>query len=99
LNGPQQSFGDHEFPLRIDIGRDVVCDTTRVVTDTDAPSMVRRPHRPFARPLWIGIYEGHFKKRATISGEYQGRSGVIVRVMQPGKNWAQYAFFSASVLA
>jgi hypothetical protein len=49
--------------------------------------------------LPLEIYEGHFKKRATVSGEYQGTSGVTLRLMQPGKNWAQYVFFSASVPA
>jgi hypothetical protein len=47
----------------------------------------------------MGFYEGHFKKRATVSGEYQGTSGETLLVRQPGKNWPQYLFFSASVLA
>jgi hypothetical protein len=47
----------------------------------------------------VGIYEGHFKKRSTVSGEYQATSGTTLRVMQPAKNWAQYVFFSLSVLA
>jgi len=34
-----------------------------------------------------------------ISGEYQGRSGVMYRLMQPEKDWVQYPFFSAAVLA
>jgi hypothetical protein len=34
-----------------------------------------------------------------ISGEYQGRSGVMYRLMQPEKNVAQYDFFSAAVPA
>ena len=38
---------------------------------------------------WLLIYGGHWRKRATISGEYHGRSGVISRVMQPLKNAAQ----------
>jgi hypothetical protein len=32
------------------------------------------------------LYEGHFKKRATVSGEYQDMSGETLLVMQPGKN-------------
>jgi hypothetical protein len=35
------------------------------------------------------IYGGHCKNLASISGEYQGKSGVISRVMQPLKNAAQ----------
>jgi hypothetical protein len=45
------------------------------------------------------IYDGHFNRRSTVSGEYQATSGTTLRVMQPEKNWAQYVFFSLSVLA
>jgi hypothetical protein len=45
------------------------------------------------------FYKGHFEKRATVSGEYQGTSGERLLVLQPAKNWTQYPFFSASVLA
>jgi hypothetical protein len=44
-------------------------------------------------------YDGHFNRRSTVSGEYQATSGTTLRVMQPEKNWAQYVFFSLSVLA
>jgi hypothetical protein len=40
---------------------------------------------------------GGRKNLASISGEYQGRSGVISRVMQPLKNAAQQVSFNASV--
>src|SRR5262249_22616462 len=62
-----------------------------------------QPWRPWSprcgskRPL--GLYEGHFKKRATVSGEYHGTSGETLLVMQPGKNSAQYVLFSAAVAA
>ena len=49
--------------------------------------------------LFVNRYGGHCKKRASISGEYQGRSAVISRVMQPLKKVPQYTFFSASVRA
>jgi hypothetical protein len=58
-----------------------------------------KAHHGVTRVWPMECYEGHFRKRATISGEYQGRSGLMLRVMQSGKNWAQYSFFSASVLA
>jgi hypothetical protein len=44
-----------------------------------------------------GSYGGHFRKRASISGEYQGTSGVTYRFMQPSKYAAQHDFFSAAV--
>jgi hypothetical protein len=40
-------------------------------------------------PLPHTPYEGHFRRRATVSGEYQGTSGETLLVMQPGKNWPQ----------
>jgi hypothetical protein len=47
----------------------------------------------------IDIYEGHFRKRSTVSGEYQVKLAKMLRVMHPAKNWSQYVFFSLSVLA
>jgi hypothetical protein len=44
-----------------------------------------------------GSYGGHFKKRASILGEYQGTSAVTYRFMQPSKYAAQHDFFSAAV--
>ena len=35
------------------------------------------------------FYEGHFRKRWTVSGEYQVKLAMMLRVMQPAKNWSQ----------
>ena len=63
-------------------------------------SFMKRPPTPrscaLLGPLG-GSYGGHFKKRASTSGEYQGTSGVTYRLMQPSKYAAQHDFFSAAV--
>src|SRR5262245_42652709 len=46
-----------------------------------------------------GAYGGHCKKRATVSGEYQGTSAGTYCFMQPLKCVSQNDVFSASVLA
>jgi hypothetical protein len=44
-------------------------------------------------------YDGHFMKRWTVSGEYQVKLAMMLRIMHPAKNWSQYFFFSLWVLA
>ena len=63
------------------------------------PAAVLGDLKPEAIPLVPlgGSYGGHFKKRASVSGEYQGTSGVTYRFMQPSKYAAQHDFFSAAV--
>jgi hypothetical protein len=55
--------------------------------------------RSFREGFAVKVYGGHFKKRATVSGEYQGTSAGTYCLMQPSKYVSQNDFFSVSVPA